>query len=156
MAGNLDNTACCGIYCPDCLLLRNSFSRPARELKAALAEIGFEKYAAIESPFGRELRHYPQFMEVLDFLAATDCEKPCRPGGGCSGKPCDIMLCAEEKGLEGCWLCDEVEGCDKFSFLAPRCGNMPKENLAKIKKYGMDDWPEKRTPYYVWQQGEKD
>ncbi|MGD9123709.1 MAG: DUF3795 domain-containing protein [Desulfarculaceae bacterium] len=147
---NLEFAACCGIYCPDCFFYQNRFSRPARRLRESLAELEFEKYAAIKSEFGKALEHYDQFQQVLDFLAHTECQEPCRPQDGCVGRPCAIMECAAVKGLEGCWQCPDMEACNKFEFMKPRCGDMPKENLRQIKKLGLEKWVEKRSPYYVW------
>ena len=111
-----DFTACCGIYCPDCIWYRNRFSALAKKLKEELQHADFEQYASIESPFfGKELVKFQKFMTVLNFIADIYCSKPCRVGGGCAGNPCEIMRCAEEKGLEGCWLCGEMDDCDHLT-----------------------------------------
>jgi len=146
-----DKTAYCGIYCPDCIHLHNTYSILARNLQTHLREIGFEQYAAIESPFGQGFRYWNEFAKVLETLATTQCSRPCRPGGGCSGKPCGIMRCCREKGYPGCWECDELDACDKFGFLAPRCGDMPKNNLREIKKHGLENWEDRRHRFYIWQ-----
>ena len=146
-----DQTAYCGIYCPDCIHLHNKYSGLASELKEHLQEIGFDKYASINSPFGEEFTHWDEFSTVLHKLSTTQCESPCRPGGGCSGKPCKIMECCQEKDFAGCWECNDVEQCDKFDFLEPRCGDMPKRNIREIKKHGMENWADKRANFYIWQ-----
>ena len=97
---NKDLTSCCGIYCPDCMWYRNSFSQPAKNLKDALDEVDFERYASVKSPFGAELEFYQEFLDILNFIARNDCLEPCRIGGGCGGHPCKIMKCAEERKLE--------------------------------------------------------
>lgn len=145
------NTAYCGIYCPDCIHFRNRYSHMARELEDHLKEIEFDRYAEISSPFGQGLSNWKQFAEVLHELAGTQCNNPCRPGDGCSGKPCKIMLCCQQKGFEGCWECPDTSGCDKFDFLEPRCGQMPRKNIEKIKKHGMENWIENRHHFYIWQ-----
>ncbi|WP_156921705.1 DUF3795 domain-containing protein [Desulfovibrio inopinatus] len=146
-----NNTAYCGIYCPDCLHLHNQYSTLARQLEEHLVALGFDKYASIESPFGQGFRHWQEFADVLHTLATTQCERPCRSGGGCSGKPCAIMECCLDKGFEGCWECDGLDDCDKFDFLSPRCGSMPKDNLREIQQHGLDGWESRRHPFYVWQ-----
>ncbi|SDL08742.1 Protein of unknown function [Maridesulfovibrio ferrireducens] len=145
------NTACCGIYCPDCIHYKNKYSVYALLLKEHLIEINFDKYAKIKSPFGEQFQKYDEFEEVLNALAGTECNWACRVGGGCSGVPCKIMECCFSNEYEGCWDCPEVEGCDKFDFLAPRCGQMPKNNIRKIQKFGLQHWIEHRDNFYIWQ-----
>lgn len=150
-----DYTACCGLYCPDCIWYQNSVSTLAKKLRDTLDEIDFRKYASVKSPFGTELEYYDEFIDILNFMAANDCTSPCPVGGGCGGRPCRIMECAEEKGLEGCWQCEEMEECSYFEIVRPRCGDTPMENLRNIKKYGYDGWIDKRGPYYIWQKKNK-
>ena len=149
--GIKDKTAYCGIYCPDCIHLHNAYSGKARDLQKTLNEIEFGQYASIDSPFGLEFKHWDEFAQMLNALANTQCENPCRPGGGCSGKPCEIMECCQNKGFAGCWECSEMESCDKFNFLGPRCGDTPKKNLREIKVHGLDSFADKRHNFYVWQ-----
>jgi len=146
-----DFTSCCGLYCPDCIWYRNNFSKPAGELLKRLKEVDFDRYASIRSPFGSELEHYKEFVDVLSFVAKNYCSEPCRKAGGRGGQPCEIMKCAEKKKLEGCWQCEEMEDCDKFDFLRPRCGDTPYRNLLKIKELGYEGWIKERSPYYIWQ-----
>ena len=146
-----NETAYCGIYCPDCIHFKNRYSEYAHQLKNELEEIEFDQYAAIDSPFGTQFREYDAFKNVLNALAETQCNKTCRVGGGCSGIPCKIMECCVSRNYEGCWECDESDGCEKFDFLQPRCGEMPKNNIRKIKKYGIQNWAELRDKFYIWQ-----
>ena len=143
-------TACCGIYCGDCIHYKNNHSKLASHLKNELDAVGFNKYAEIESPFGDDFKNYKEFIKVLDALVKNYCNNPCRVGNGCSSIPCEIFKCCQENGLKGCWECIRVDSCKKFSFLEPRCGNMPKNNLKKIKKFGIDNWLEHRDKFYVW------
>ena len=151
MTRETNETAYCGIYCPDCIRYKNGYSGHARQLKAELERVEFRKYADTKSPFGAEFDQYTAFHETLTALADIQCENPCRVGGGCSGTPCSIMECCLSKGFQGCWECGEVEGCDKFGILTPRCGDMPKRNIATIRKHGMAYWKEMRAPFYIWQ-----
>ena len=152
LTGAASETAYCGIYCPDCIRYVNRFETHARHLKKELGRVSFHKYAAVDSPFGANFSHYAEFSEVLNALAESGCQKPCRIGGGCSGTPCSIMECCLSRGYDGCWACDEVDDCDKFNLLEPRCGEMPKNNIRAIKKYGMKDWIAFKEPFYIWQQ----
>ncbi len=61
------------------------------------------------------------------------------------------MECCQEKGFEGCWECSELDDCEKFDFLEPRCGQMPKNNIREIQKSGLKNWTEKRHNFYIWQ-----
>ena len=144
-------TAYCGIYCPDCIHYKNKYSIYARQLKNELENIEFDKYAEIDSPFGAQFKKYKEFREVLDALSDTQCDKTCRVGGGCSGNPCKIMECCLSKKYEGCWECNETDECEKFDFLQPRCGKMPKNNIEKIRKNGIKNWIELRDKFYIWQ-----
>lgn len=146
-----DTTAYCGIHCPDCILYRNQFSSCAAQLQEKLNEVAFEKYAAIETPFGADFTGYESFKTILKSLADAQCGQPCRVGKGCSGTPCAIMECCLAKGSAGCWECDTLDQCGKFAFLEPRCGQMPKNNARMIRKLGLEAWAESRDPLYVWQ-----
>lgn len=146
----MELTACCGIYCPDCIHYRNKQSKMAGELRDELKKVGFDEYAAVKSPFGKELDHYPDFIKVLEAIAGYYCEQTCRVQGGCFSGPCKIMTCCREKGFAGCWECAELEACDQFDFLEPRCGDMPKNNIRKIKEKGLENWIPHRQKYYKW------
>lgn len=146
-----NKTAYCGIYCPDCIHYKNSYSDCARQLKDELERIDFDKYAAIESPFGETFKKYQEFTEVLNKLSNTQCSEMCRTGGGCSGKPCEIMTCCLSRNYDGCWECSELDRCEKFDFLQPRCGDMPKNNVRTIKEHGIENWIKLRDPFYRWQ-----
>jgi Protein of unknown function (DUF3795) len=146
-----NETAYCGIYCPDCLRYKNKYSKHAERLKADLEKISFHKYAEIKAPFGANYEKYQDFIEVIDTLISSQCDKPCRVGGGCSGTPCKIMNCCISKNYEGCWECGELAACDKFEMLHPRCGERPKRNLKLIVKHGIDNWDSLRGKFYIWQ-----
>ncbi|MTI79641.1 MAG: DUF3795 domain-containing protein [Firmicutes bacterium] len=147
---NLIFTAHCGIYCGDCIHYKNKHSKLASDLKRELERVGFDKYADIKSPFGEDLRYYKEFISVLNSLANHYCNDPCRTGNGCSSTTCKIIKCCQSKKIIGCWECRQIDSCEKFEFLEPRCGNMPKNNLKKIKKFGLDNWIEYRDQFYIW------
>ncbi|MFC1951285.1 DUF3795 domain-containing protein [Chloroflexota bacterium] len=152
-----DLTAYCGLYCADCLhRLRSKASDLAQDLLAELDDSGFDKYAEAKSSSSNqpnrrdELKHYPEFRNILETIIELKCGSPCRVGGGCPTFNCKIMECCISKGLDGCWQCDIFEACDQFDFLKLLHGNAPIENLKMIKKYGFDSWIEHRRKFYVW------
>jgi len=143
-------TAYCGLYCGDCLRYRSKVTQLARDLTSELQAVRFDKYAEVKSAAVKGLEHYDEYLQVLHTISELGCDTPCRAGGdGCS-KPCEIKRCVELKNLEGCWECDELEGCGKFEFLKLLHGNVPKENLRKIRKYGLDKWAKHRGKFYSW------
>lgn len=147
----LQETAYCGIYCPDCIRYNNKYQIYARQLRDELEDIEFHKYAEVDSPFEPNFKSYNEFIEVLTVLSALQCNKPCRVGGGCSGTPCKIMDCCLSKNFEGCWQCTDLDECEKFDILEPRCGEMPKNNIKIIQKNGIQNWIEFRDKFYIWQ-----
>ena len=144
-------TACCGLYCGDCIRYRSRFAYLAGALKEELERRAFAPYAEVKAGSVGELKHYEVFNGVLQAIAALSCDKPCRSGGDGCGQSCEIKKCAGVKGLEGCWQCREFEDCSKFAFLDPFHGNAPRENLRKINKYGLRRWARYRSRCYPWQ-----
>jgi hypothetical protein len=143
-------TAYCGLYCGDCLRFRSKAVELARDFMRELNAVQFNKYAEVKSAAVKELEHYDKFLYVLDAIVKLGCDTPCRAGGeGCSS-PCQIKPCVELKNIKGCWECDEFEGCGKFEFLRPVHGNVPKENLRKIRKHGLNEWAKHRGKFYPW------
>lgn len=149
--GDKEKTAYCGIYCPDCIHYRNRYSILAAELKKELERIEFACYASVESPFGSSYDGFDKFESILENLSNTRCNTVCRVGGGCSGIPCEIMKCCQSREIVGCWECSKLEQCEKFAFLEPRCGDMPKKNSRLIREQGIENWADDRECFYIWQ-----
>ncbi|MBN2462240.1 MAG: DUF3795 domain-containing protein [Dehalococcoidia bacterium] len=143
-------TAYCGLYCGDCLRYRSKVTELARDLMSELQTVQFDKYAEVKSASVKELRHYEECRHVLEAIIELSCNTPCRSGGdGCSG-PCEIKSCVQSKKLDGCWECDEFERCNKFEFFKPIHGDNTKENVRKIKEYGLSGWAKHRRKFYAW------
>jgi len=143
-------TAYCGLYCGDCLRYRSKVMNLTRDLADELQAMRFNRYAEVKSSSVKEFKGYSTFNEVLDAISNLRCDTPCRSGGDGCLQPCDIKRCVLSKNLAGCWECKEFGDCDKFQFFEVFHGNAAKENLRKIKKYGLDRWAEHREKFYVW------
>jgi len=141
-------TAYCGLYCGDCLRYKSKAADLARDLQNELRKVKFDKYAEVKSAFVKEFEHYGECLQVLEAIAGLKCDTPCRAGGDGCLEPCEIKRCVGSKKLEGCWECDELEECERFEFLRPFSGSIPKENIRKIKKYGLDKWAKHRGKFY--------
>lgn len=143
-------TAYCGLYCGDCLRYRSKVTDLARDLMTELQAVRFDKYAQVKRAFVKEFEHYEECRQVLDAIVKLRCDAPCRAGGdGCS-QPCEIKRCVQLKNLEGCWECNKFEECDKFQSFKLFHGDTAKENLRKIKKYGLGRWAKHREKFYSW------
>ena len=143
-------TAYCGLYCGDCLRYRSKVTDLARDLLADLQAVRFDRYAEVKSASLEELKHYEECCKVLDAIVSLRCDTPCRLGGDGCLQACEIKSCVQSKKLEGCWECGELEGCDKFEFFRPIHGDNAKENVRKVKKYGLSNWAKHREKFYWW------
>jgi len=124
--------------------------KSARDLMTELQGVQFDRYAEVKGASVKELKHYEEFCKVLDIIISLGCDTPCRLGGDGCLQACEIKSCVQSKKLEGCWECGEFEECSKFEFLMPIHGDAAKENLRKIKKYGLSKWVEHREKFYPW------
>ena len=153
----IELTAYCGLYCGDCIRYQSRAADLARELITELRDTQFGKYAGIKSSSAKQpnavkqFKHYKECCEVLEAITALQCNTPCRVGGGCPTFSCEILKCCQEKGFQGCWQCEEFEGCDKLGSLISIHGDSPQRNLKKIKELGLDRWAEYRRKPYIWQ-----
>ena len=143
-------TAYCGLYCGDCLRYKSKAADLARDLQDELRKVKFDKYAEVKSAFVKELEHYEECRQVLDAIVKLGCDTPCRAGGDGCLQPCEIKRCVQSKHLEGCWECGEFERCNKFEFFKLLHGDTAKENLRKIREYGLSKWVEHRGKFYSW------
>jgi len=141
--------AYCGLYCGDCFSYKGKVADLARDLRKELRQAKFDKTAEFLSSlsFFEALKNYRQCYEVLGALVKFRCKKACKGGGG---PPfCKMRKCCQQKGIEGCWQCDEFETCEKLDFLKPNHGDAHLKNLRQIKKAGVDNFLEgKRYWYY--------
>ena len=146
-----DLTAYCGLYCGDCIRFRSMAAVLSIDLLEELDRTRFGEYAKVKSHVNPELEYYDEAVKVLETIVSLQCSRPCRIGGGCPTFSCEIMKCCLEKGLEGCWQCNEFENCDKFDFLKCYHGDNPVRNLRAIRESGPDGWLEHRQSFFAWE-----
>lgn len=133
---NDTSAAYCGLCCLDCFAHKGKVADLARDLRKELRESKFKNFADFISAtgFGKVYKDYDTCYEVLGAMVRFRCKRGCRAGGG---PPfCRIRKCCQKKGIDGCWLCEEVEKCDKLNFLNPVHCNAHRANLKLIKKKG--------------------
>jgi hypothetical protein len=148
MAADENLIAYCGLYCGDCHGFLGKIPDLARDLRKELRKVRYDKFAESisASPFGKDFRNYEECYRVLGAMVKFRCRKGCRNGGG---PPfCKIRVCAQKKGIEGCWLCDEFESCKKMDFLIPVHGDAHVKNLRAIKRKGKDGFLQGKSLWY--------
>lgn len=143
---NRKQTAYCGLYCPDCIPSNKKLFQLLDELEELLRDIKFDKYADLKSKDNETFSHYPEFIEVLQEMKKLECVARCTEGG-CK-EDCKIRECVLEKQLAGCWECDDFRKCELLDHL--KGIHSIDHNLEMIKKYGVDDWVDKRGKHYRW------
>ncbi len=141
-------TACCGLYCRDCIPSRDTLFDAARALADELDRARFARYAALKACRDDSFADYERFRRYLSTVSTLRCPGPCSEGGGKSH--CAIRDCAGSKGYAGCWECGEFETCGLLEPFAPFHGDTPVSNLRLIREHGPDNWAEHRGPHYLW------
>lgn len=126
--------AYCGLYCGDCASYKGEIADLARDLRKALRDAKFERYAEGLSGVFKEYRDYDKCYATLGAMVRMRCGRGCRNGGGNPG--CAIRKCCVKKGFAGCWECADSESCDRFSFLKTIHGEATDKNLRRLKTAG--------------------
>jgi hypothetical protein len=149
MKNDREQTACCGLYCGDCIPANQSLFDTAAKLRQQLEDCQFGEYAAYKSAGNKTFGAYQTFREVLDAILTLQCPKTCFLGGG---KPdCAIRICARDRQLEGCWQCAGFETCERLAPMPVCHGDTVKHNLRMIRRHGVEHWSHARGKHYVWQ-----
>ncbi|MGE5296176.1 MAG: DUF3795 domain-containing protein [Solirubrobacterales bacterium] len=148
MANDRERTACCGLYCGDCIPANDSLFETAAKLRQLLEDTQFAEYARYKSIGNKTFGSYGTFTEVLGAILALRCPRTCPNGGG---RPdCPIRGCARRKGMEGCWQCAVFETCELLEPLCACHGDTHRHNLRIVKQYGVENWSHKRGTHYIW------
>jgi hypothetical protein len=148
MADERRLTACCGLFCADCIPSNGALFDAAQTLAGELDRAGFDRYAALKAHNDASFADYTRFRAYLSAVAGLKCPGPCAEGGG---KPvCAIRDCAKTKGYTGCWECDAFETCGLLEPFSAYHGDTPRNNLRLIREHGVENWAEHRGPHYLW------
>lgn len=143
-----DFTAYCGLYCGDCIPFNQSLFDTAEKLKEELDKRQFDKYPRLKSRKNRVFDYYEVFKNVLSELIGLRCAKTCVNNGG--NPDCNIRGCVRAKELKGCWECPNFEDCELLKPLTAYHGDTPRQNLRLLKRYGLENWADKRGKHYIW------
>jgi hypothetical protein len=143
MTNDREQTACCGLYCGDCIPADQALFDTAAALRQQLDGRQFEKYAEYKTMRDRTFAAYPVFREVLDAILTLRCPKTCPQGGG--SPHCAIRACVQQKGLET---------CETLQVLCAAHGGTVRHNLRTIRRHGVENWSHARCKHYVWQNPE--
>lgn len=127
--------ACCGLYCGACSMKNGQIRDTATRLQRLLAAYKYADWAPQVANIFPATQHYSEFEGVLQWLTTQDCQA-CGDGGG--PPHCAIRICATEKGLVGCWECDEVpcENLQEMDQAAPPA----LANRQRIQRIGLEAW----------------
>ena len=98
----------------------------------------------------KDFEYYGHFLKVIDAVTKLKFGTPCRNGSDGCQEPCPIKACVLTNSFTGCWECEKLETCEKFEFLKPFSGDLPKENARKIQEYGLSEWVKNRSKFYAW------
>lgn len=118
----------CGLYCENCAT-KAKVEPAARLLHKEMKKAGFEDV----------VKYLPDGEIFWNFLKGMAEEGTCVSCQGGSGNPgCQIRLCAKEKGVKMCAVCNAYP-CEKFSgFFASY--PMLKEDNVLFRDQGMEAW----------------
>jgi len=145
---NQDLIAYCGLYCGDCHGFSGKIPDLARDLRKELRSSRYDKFAEFISTysFGKDFKNYEECYKVLGAMVKFRCKRGCRNGGG--SPFCQIRKCCQKKDIEGCWLCETFESCEKLEFLVPVHGDAHVKNLRAIKRKGKEEFVKVKRLWY--------
>jgi hypothetical protein len=117
----------CGLYCGNCAV-KVKVESASKTLYEEMKNAGFEEI--IDTiPDGNK---FWQFLKgMVDHGVCSSCEE--------SGNPnCAIKICAEEKGIEMCALCESYP-CEEFKPFFEKYPILIQDNLL-LREEGMETW----------------
>jgi predicted enzyme related to lactoylglutathione lyase len=141
-------TACCGLYCCDCIPSNAALFSAVEQLETLLEALHFDDYARLKAQTNETLKDYPTFAHFLHEIKKLGCKAACQEGGG---KPdCAIKDCVGHKHYSECWECPDVSRCELLAPLKEFHGGAIEHNLVMIQRHGRDNWSDKRARHYRW------
>ena len=152
MANDREQTACCGLYCGDCIPANEALFDTVGRLRQQLDDCEFEKYAQYKNAGNKAFGDYQAFCRALDAILTLRCPRTCLHDGG--RVDCAIRTCAHGKRLEGCWQCAGFETCEQLKPMSACHGDTVKHNLRMIRQHGVEHWSHARGKHYVWQKSD--
>src|SRR4030042_707392 len=138
MPTDKERTACCGLYCGDCIPSNRALFDAAQEFREELEKCRFGEYAQYKSKGDKSFDRYGTLQEVLSAILSLQCSKTCFHGGGRSD--CPTRACVRGKGMEGCWQGTGFETCSLLEPMSACHGDTVKHNLRMIRQFGVEDW----------------
>ncbi len=118
----------CGLYCENCAV-KVKVEPAAKALYGEMAKLGFEEIM----PF------FPDGEKFWSFLKRMAVEGVCISCKAGSGNPgCQIRLCAKEKNVEMCALCESYP-CEHFTNFFKGYPMLKRDN-AVLRDNGWEAW----------------
>jgi len=118
----------CGLYCENCAVMAR-IAPAAVVLYEEMRRAGFDEVVSF-FPDG------DAFWSFLKGMALDGVCVSCKDGSG--DQECAIRICAREKGVEVCALCEQYP-CERFDAFFERYPVL-KQNNALLRDEGMDAW----------------
>ena len=128
-----DQVGPCGITCGTCVLGNGTIAETAEKTKSYIAGYGIKEWAPLVSS-GAEI-DWAETEKTLEWMTKYANCQGCEKGGG--PPDCTIRSCANEKGIQLCSRCSELDGCKKFDWLGDYSVSLKqilKENKGKTKE----------------------
>ena len=118
----------CGLYCENCAV-KAKIGPASKTLYEAMKKAGFEEIINY-IPGGEG------FWPFLKNMTEQGLCNSCREGGGNPG--CAVRICAKEKGVEMCALCESYP-CDKINLFYRNYTTLEQDN-ALLREKGLEAW----------------
>ena len=131
--------AYCGLFCGSCIIRQGKIGELSNELLLRIESPDFQKLAhglpTLKPDAFRDLERIEEGRGFLKALCQLDCQKACKQGGGSTG--CRIRECCRQKGIDGCWRCQQMENCETLGWLTPVHDNAHVLNLRILRDQGV-------------------
>ena len=121
-------TCYCGLYCENCAV-KVKVVPASKTLYEVMKKAGFEEVIHL-IPDG------DPFWSFLKRMAEDGICNSCKAGGG--DITCQVRLCAKEKGVDMCALCESYP-CERFERLFAGHPTLKHDNSV-LRDKGMEEW----------------